>query len=63
MGDILAIENTQKKMRVGGFGFQALEGFLFLDFPSTVGFTGCVHVLLQPFPFPPCFFDVYKPRQ
>lgn len=36
---------------------------LVFRFSVTVGFTGCVHVLLQPFPFPPCFFDVYKSRQ
>lgn len=31
------------------------EGSLFLEISVTVGFTGCVHVLLQPFPFPHVF--------
>lgn len=43
-------------------GFRRWRGLCF-RISVTVGFTGCVHVLLQPFPFPQCFFDVYKSKQ
>lgn len=55
----------RKHKKVGGGRIRVLGigGVLVFRLSVTVGFTGCVHVLLQPFPFPPCFFDVYKPRQ
>lgn len=39
-----------------GKGGNMWEGSWFLEISVTVGFTGCVHVLLQPFPFPHVFF-------
>lgn len=54
VGNILVIKTT-KKGAGGGLGFKALlgGGVLVFRISVTVGFTGCVHVLLQPFPLSP----------
>lgn len=62
-GDILVIKTTKKKDGGGRIWVLGVGGVLVFRISVTVGFTGCVHVLLQPFPFSPCFFDVYKFRQ
>lgn len=46
------LERRRKKKRVGGFGVLGVGGVLVFRISVTVGFTGCVHVLLQPLPFP-----------
>lgn len=48
VGDILVI-NIKKGGRIWVLG---IGGVLVFRISVTVGFTGCVHVLLQPFPFP-----------
>lgn len=48
VGDILVI----KKRKGGRIWVLGVGGVLVFRISVTVGFTGCVHVLLQPFPFP-----------
>lgn len=49
VGDILVIKTKKKGGRIWVLG---VGGVLVFRISVTVGFTGCVHVLLQPFPFP-----------
>lgn len=63
-GGYFGYQNNNKKKDGGGrIWVLGVGGVLVFRISVTVGFTGCVHVLLQPFPFSPCFFDVYKFRQ
>lgn len=62
-GGYFGYQNNKKKDGGGRIWVLGVGGVLVFRISVTVGFTGCVHVLLQPFPFSPCFFDVYKFRQ
>lgn len=55
-------QHTQKWGREDS-GFRCLEGSSFLDFPSLLDSLVVCMCCCNPSPFPPCFFDVYKPRQ
>lgn len=52
VGDILIIKTTKKNKGGGRIWVLGVGGVLVFRISVTVGFTGCVHVLLQPFPFP-----------